>query len=174
MRSVWSVLLIGSLMLANVASGSDIGVTAPSASSTEGVEVRLDFSIPNVDRGSTWHIPLYEIGNVQYFSTGVGIEQRQVRYPAFPLKLILVKGKRAYTTGVALSITNTKGRVIVSIPERHVLGPWVFVKAPPGTYTVTATDQEHYQLKRRVTIHEKKSSIVYFRWPQESSENEGS
>ena len=174
MKNIWSVLVVGSLMLANVASGTALGVTAPSPSSTKGVEAMLDLSIPNVYWGSSWHIPLYEIGTVQYFSVGVGIEERHVRYPAFPLKLIFVKGKRAYMTGVAINITNNKGRVIVSIPERHVVGPWVFVKAPPGTYTVTATDQNHDKLKRRVTIHKEKSSIIYFQWPHLSNLNEES
>ncbi len=169
MRNVWSAFLVGSLLLVNVANASDLEVTAPSV-----VTAMLDLSIPNVYRGSSWHIPLYETGSVQYFSAGVGIEERQVRYPAFPLKLIFVEGKRAYTTGVAITITNHKESVIVSIPEKHVLGPWVFVKAPPGTYTVTATYLKNDKLKRRVTIHEKKPSTVYFRWPQQSTLNERS
>lgn len=129
----------------------------------------LDVSLPNVYRGKSWHIPLYETGTVQYFSTGVGIEERQIRYPAFPLKLILVEGTRAFTTRVGINITNNEGRTFVSIPGKHVLGPWVFVKVPSGTYMVTATYRKNDTQKRRVIIHDKKSSTVYLRWPQQST-----
>ena len=128
------------------------------------VESVLEVVSPSLRGNGTLRIPFYEVGSVQYFSTGVGIEERQATYPVFPLKLIFVEGERAYLTEVAISIMNSQGTTVIAIPEEHVTGSWLFVKAPPGIYSITATHQKDTAIERKVKIHEQSSSAIYFRW----------
>ena len=54
-------------------------------------------------------IPLYQVGKVRYFSTGIGLDERQAEYPAFALKLVFTAGGKPFLTGVAVTIQGPKG-----------------------------------------------------------------
>ena len=56
--------------------------------------------IPSPDKEVKLTFTLYKVNNVQYFSAGVGVEERNASYPPYPLKLIFVQGGRADKPGV--------------------------------------------------------------------------
>lgn len=111
-------------------------------------------------------IPIHRSGNVRYFSAGVGLEERQATYPAFPLKLIFVAGPRAYLSKVDVTITNDSGTVRVDIPSDHVNGPWVFVDLPAGTYHIEGVSRGDRVEQKRVRVSEGQTRTVYLRWPR--------
>ena len=112
-----------------------------------------------------YRFPVYEQGPIQYFSAGLGKEERSLTYPAFPLKLVFVQGERAFLAGVSVEISKNDGPELVRIPGKDVEGPWLFVNIPTGTYTVKATTAHGHILKKTVTIQTTSSSIIHFRWP---------
>lgn len=109
--------------------------------------------------------PLYQIGEVQYFSAGVGIEEREATYPPFSLKLVFVAETRAFLTGVSVTIRNDQGDDVLQVPANQVLGPWLFVNIPAGNYEVTATRSNNEQVKRTIRIEGKGTKVVHFHWP---------
>ncbi len=110
-------------------------------------------------------LPLYRSGGMRYFSAGVGLEERDVDYPPFPLKLILVAGGGAYLSIVAVTITNDDGTLRLDIPKEHVNGPWIFIDLPPGSYQVTARRDGDTVEKKSVKVTEGAVRTVYLRWP---------
>lgn len=121
--------------------------------------------VPSSTEGAKLKFTLYEAKDVQYFSAGVGIEERHAVFPSYPLKLIFVKGTRAYLANVTISIAKSDGTTLVDIPSEHVMGPWLFVNLPPGAYTITATDSNQRAIQRHVNIEGTKTRVVHFRWP---------
>ena len=121
--------------------------------------------IPSGTDGDTLKFTLYEGNNVQYFSAGVGIEERQAAYPAYPLKLIFVQGARAFLAEVSISIADADGKAVVEIPSDHVMGPWLFVNLPSGTYTITATDSLQRPIEKQVKVGGTGTKVIHFRWP---------
>ena len=111
-------------------------------------------------------IPLYRAGAVRYFSAGVGTEEREAKYPPFPLKLIFVAGPKAYLSQVAVTITDAKGSVKLEVPGEQVTGPWLFVDLTAGTYTVTASRDGQDQVKGQVTVAKGGVKTVYLRWKE--------
>ena len=110
-------------------------------------------------------IPVRQSGDVRYFSTGVGLEEREAEYPPFRLKLILVAGARAYLTGVDVTISSEDGALRIDIPADHVKGPWLFVDLPPGSYSISATSEGRTQEKKGVVVREGAVRWVHLRWP---------
>jgi hypothetical protein len=74
----------------------------------------------------------------------------------------------AHLSDVDVKITNTKTKKVVL--EKTMLGPWLFVDLPLGTYLVEATFKDETQ-KRTTTIHPKDRHqvIMYFDVPAEVS-----
>lgn len=110
-------------------------------------------------------IPIYRSGDIRYFSTGVGLEEREAEYPAFPLKIILVAGEKAYLSHVAVMIRDQAGTVQLDIPEGHVNGPWIFVDLPDGTYDVAGVSGRETQERKNVAVRSGSVRTVYLRWP---------
>ena len=121
--------------------------------------------LPSGDENSKLKFTLYEGNGVQYFSAGVGIEERQAVYPPYPLKLIFVQGARAYLAEVNISIAKADGTTLVEIPSDHVMGPWLFVNLPSGTYTITATDSLQRIIEKQVSVEGTETKVIHFRWP---------
>ena len=121
--------------------------------------------LPSGTDGDKLKFTLYEGNDVQYFSAGVGIEERQAVYPAYPLKLIFVQGVRAYLAEVNISIAKADGTTLVEIPSDHVMGPWLFVNLPSGTYTITATDSLQRAIEKQVKVEGTETKVIHFRWP---------
>ncbi|MCA9471510.1 MAG: hypothetical protein MRJ96_01220 [Nitrospirales bacterium] len=108
--------------------------------------------------------PLYKGNGFQYFSAGVGLEERQLTYPTYPLKMILVQGARAFLSKVSLTIKQLDGPLTFEIPASHVEGPWVFVNIPTGTYLVTAEDSQQHTIEKQVSVTKGKTTVLYLRW----------
>jgi len=111
-------------------------------------------------------IPLHRAGDIRYFSAGVGLEEREADYPPFPLKLVFVVGGKPYLTHVAVSITDESGSVKLAIPREQVIGPWLFVDLPSGTYQISAIWEGQTQTNTAVKISAERTHIVYLRWPE--------
>ncbi len=111
-------------------------------------------------------LPIYHVGAVQYFSAGIGVEERAAQYPPFPLKLVFIAGPKAYVTKVAVTIKGTKGNVSLLVPGEQVTGPWLFVDLPAGTYEITAIRRDKSEVRQKVEIGAGGSRTVYFRWKE--------
>lgn len=110
-------------------------------------------------------IPIHRSGDLRYFSAGVGIEEREAEYPAFPLKIILVAGQKAYLSRVPLTIRDDAGTIQLDIPSAKVNGPWVFVDLPDGIYDITGIRDGETQEKKHVAVRSGSVRTVYLRWP---------
>ena len=71
----------------------------------------LEIPLPTGGIPKTLTFPLYEQESIQYFSAGLGKEERSLTYPPFPLKLIFVQGERAFLAGVSVQLMNEDGSV---------------------------------------------------------------
>lgn len=107
--------------------------------------------------------PLYEQNNIRYFSAGLGKEERSLAYPPYPLKLIFVKGERAYLTNVAVEVLHPDGTTLLSIPKEEVQGPWLFVNLTGGKYIIKATDSSGITQEKTIKLSTN-TTTVYFRW----------
>lgn len=113
----------------------------------------------------TLTFPLYEQESIQYFSAGLGKEERSLTYPSFPLKLIFVQGERALLASVSVNIAKEDGTTLLKIPGKEVEGPWLFINIPAGTYIVSGIDSNGTKVKKIITIQTDKPIVVHFRWP---------
>jgi len=117
-------------------------------------------SIPNKLR-----FPLHEQNNIQYFSAGLGKEERSLSYPPYPLKLIFVKGERAFLATVAIEVLHHDRTALIAIPAEEVQGPWLFLNLPAGQYVVQATDSSGTTIEKSLKLVGDKTTTVHFRWP---------
>lgn len=131
-----------------------------------GDAIELEYTSKDGPKAKT-RIPLYTKGEIRYFSAGVGVEEREAKYPPFPLKLIFVAGPRgAYVTRVAVTVADAKDAAQVQVPSEQVSGPWLFLDLPPGIYRITATRENEALVNERVTVSAGKTTTVYFRWSE--------
>ena len=112
-------------------------------------------------------LPLHRVGNVRYFSAGVGLEERAAEYPRFTLKLIFTAGGKPFLTGVSVTITPDKGGTALTIPQEQVEGPWLFVDLAPGLYHITGTHGGQEQQLKQITVEAGKQKTVYLRWQED-------
>ena len=161
-RSVFATLFIVISFVSYVVT-SMLCETAVEASSQQ-VKL-LELPLPTGSIPQTLTFPVYEQESIQYFSAGLGKEERSLSYPPFPLKLIFVEGERAYLTGVSIHLTNEDGTLDVTIPQQEVEGPWLFINAPIGTYTLMGTDSHGTNVEKTITIQPGKQTTVHFRFP---------
>lgn len=112
-------------------------------------------------------LPLHQVGNVRYFSAGVGVEERAAEYPPFPLKLVLTAGGKPFLAGASVSIKAAKGGTALTIPKEQVEGPWLFVDLPPGLYDLTATHGNSAQRLNGIKVEAGRQKTVYVRWPED-------
>ncbi len=138
-------------------------VTTVEASSNQVKQLEIPLPTGSIPRTLTF--PLYEQESIQYFSAGLGKEERSLTYPPFPLKLIFVQGERAFLARVSVHIAKEDGTQLLSIPEEEVEGPWLFINIPTGTYVVSGTNSDGTTIKKTITIQSTKSTVVHFRWP---------
>jgi hypothetical protein len=114
---------------------------------------------------TTLTFPLYEQEGIQYFSAGLGKEERRLNYPPFSLKLIFVQGERAYLAGVSIHLVSEDGMRRFKIPGEEVEGPWLFINVPTGTYLVSGADSNGTTIEKTITIQNDKLTVVHFRFP---------
>ena len=92
------------------------------------------------------------------------MEERQLTYPTYPLKMILVQGARAFLSKVSFTIRQLDGPLTFNIPASHVEGPWVFVNIPTGTYLVTAENSKQQTIEKQISINEGQTTVLHLRW----------
>jgi hypothetical protein len=156
-------LFLGGLITPGPFTPTDAAPVAKGTPSGDGIE--LDYA--DADGTTVKAIfPIYHVGAVQYFSAGVGQEERAAQYPPYPLKLIFVAGPKAYVTQVAVTIKDTQGKINLLVPGEQVTGPWLFVDLPAGTYDITAIRRDRSEIKQRVEVGAGSSKTVYFRWKE--------
>ena len=125
----------------------------------------LEISLPTGSIPQTLTFPLYEQGSIQYFSAGLGKEERSLTYPPFSLKLIFVQGERAFLAGVGIRVSQVDGTPLLDIPGEEVEGPWLFMNIPTGTYEVSGTDSTGTTIKKTISVQPDQSTVVHFRFP---------
>ena len=142
---------------------STFGVLSADAASHQ--VKRLDIPIPTANIPTTLSFPLYEQDSIQYFSAGIGKEERSLTYPPFPLKLIFTQGGRAYLVGVSIDVANQDRTLHIKIPGEEVEGPWLFINIPNGTYFISGTDSNGTTIKKTITMKADQSTVVHYRFP---------
>jgi hypothetical protein len=125
----------------------------------------LEIPLPTGSIPKTLKFPLYEQESIQYFSAGLGKEERSLSYPPFPLKLIFVQGERAYLAGVSIRLSKEDGTQQIKIPGKEVEGPWLFLNIQTGTYKISGTDSNGTTIEKTITIQTGKTTVVHFRFP---------
>lgn len=156
------VMFFIQISLCSVGLGSISWATTPETSSHQVKILEIPLQTGSIPKILTF--PVYEQETIQYFSAGLGKEERSLTYPPFPLKLVFVQGERAFLAGVSIQITN-EGGTNFNIPGEEVEGPWLFINLPTGTYVVSGTDSNGTTIKKTITVQIDKSTIVHFRWP---------
>ncbi|HBP90392.1 MAG TPA: hypothetical protein DD706_22195 [Nitrospiraceae bacterium] len=124
----------------------------------------LEISLEGESIPNKLTFPLYEQNNIQYFSAGLGKEERSLSYPPYPLKLIFVKGARAYLAGVSIEVLLQDETPLLSIPGEEVQGPWLFLNLAPAKYVVKATDSSGTTIEKSISLSGEKTTTVHFRW----------
>ncbi len=119
--------------------------------------------------GDRWTeiIPIFRDGSHRYFSAGIGMAERQVAYPAFPLKIVLTAGGKPFVAHVDIHLVQTNGPTTLSIPADRVTGPWLFVDVPPGVYEITGHRGEDRPRVRGVTVVVGRSQTAYVRFTED-------
>ncbi len=164
-RNVRGLLLAVSILGSFVSSAllNTFWVTTVEASSHQVKLLEIPLLTDSIPK--TFTFPLYEQASIQYFSAGLGKEERSLSYPPFPLKLIFLQGERAYLAGVSILLANEDGTRRLQIPGEEVEGPWLFINIPTGAYMVSGTDSNGTTIKKTITVQTDKSTVVYFRFP---------
>ncbi len=125
----------------------------------------LEIPLPEGNYPRTLKFPLYEQQNIQYFSAGLGKEERSLTYPPYPLKLVFIQGKGAYLAGVSVDVATKDGKTVLSIPGDHVQGPWLFMNIPTGTYVVRGTNSRGRSIEKTVIVRADSPTVAHFQWP---------
>ena len=166
MRLFRSRLFLCAAFWGFVAAGPFAQAAAPDAGGVpSGDRIELEYTAADGITAKTI-LPIYHVGAVQYFSAGMGVEERAAQYPPYPLKLVFLAGPRAYITQVAVTIKDTKGAVNLLVPGEQVTGPWLFVDLPAGTYEITAIRRDRSEVRQKVSVGAGGSRTVYFRWKE--------
>ena len=100
---------------------------------------------------------------IPYISGGVGLEEREALRAVrgdYNLQVTCALREGNYLSDVHVAVRNAKGgTVLETIPQ----GPWLFVKLPPGKYTVVANIQD--KMQQRIThVSTIGHAEVYFYW----------
>ena len=107
-------------------------------------------------------------GNVSYVMGGVGEEHAQAMQAVrrgFPLSLLFVrkdKPKNAYLADIPVTVKDARGKVVLDATSG---GPFLYVKLPPGRYTVSAT-HEGKTRTARVYVPRNGHRRMVFEWAE--------
>ncbi len=161
--SHWTAIIAATVMgLAGVADAATVARLSPSGDTIE-IEHTGESGLA---RSS---VPVHRAGEIRYFAAGVGMEEREAVYPAFPLKLVFVAGGRPYLSQVNVTIVGANGTEVLRVPAEQVTGPWLFVELPAGTYRVTASRRDGTRVTEQVRVTKAATTILHLRWPGASN-----
>lgn len=77
------------------------------------------------------------------------------------------RGSGAFLSDVQLRITDRESNVVL---DTILIGPWLFVDLPPGTYAIEATLKNQVQERTtRIDRSAQRQAIIYFESPAEVS-----
>lgn len=113
----------------------------------------------------TLGIELFTSGDIPYFSTGIGLETREVAYPPFSLKLILANDRGQYLSNVGIKIAAEGGKPVV---EAVAEGPWFFVDLESGAYRVEATADGVKKVFSGIRVRKGRTRTMTIYWPSEA------
>ncbi len=146
-------------------SRADAGVTVRIVPTGDALELEIPTDIgPQKDQ-----IPLYRQGSIRYFSSGIGLVEREADYPPFSLKLVFTAGGKPFVTGVAITVRDAKGTTVLTVPAEHITGPWLFIDLPDGTYEVSATLGGQVQVAKGIKLGRGKVTTQHVRWSEDRS-----
>jgi len=161
----WRMFLTISISIGlSIAALADTSSATPGEPSPHQVKT-LEIPLPDGNINMPLTFAVYEQHGIQYFSGGLGKEERSVIYPPVPLKLIFVQGERAFLAGISVDIAKEDGTQLLSIPGKEVEGPWLFINLPTGTYVISGTRSQGLTIKKTITLQPGKSTTVHLRWP---------
>ena len=152
-----SVVFSGGVSLADGGAVARIGASGDFVELSHQIEGRTTVDL----------LPLHRVGDVRYFSAGIGLEERAAQYPPFSLKLVFTAGGKPFLSGVSVTIQPVKGRAAVTIPQEHVEGPWLFIDLAPGVYNVTAIHRDRKQGLTGIAVEAGKQKTFHLRWSED-------
>ncbi len=158
-------LLTFSLFLTIFSSGFISVFWVPSVQASSHHARLLEIPLPTGTIPKTLTFPVYSKESIEYFSAGLGKEERSLTYPPFALKLIFVQGERAYLAGVTVNILKEDGTPLLMIPGGDVDGPWLFLNIPTGRYMIRGTDSSGTTIKKAITVASDGQTVIHFRFP---------
>lgn len=164
-RNIWVCCLTLAFQI-SIFSGALVNPSWATTQETSSHQIQtLEIQTHTGNIPKTLTFPLYEQESIQYFSAGLGKEERSLTYPSFPLKLIFVQGERAFLANVSVHIAKEDGTIFLNIPREEVEGPWLFINIPTGAYIVKGIDSNGTIVVKTLSIQTDKSTVVHFRWP---------
>ena len=163
--NIWVFCLTISFQI-SIFSGACVNSSWATTKETSPHQIKiLEIPIHTESVPKTLRFPLYEQEGIQYFSAGLGKEERRLTYPPFPLKLIFVQGERAFLASVSIHLAKEDGTTLLKIPGKEVEGPWLFINIPTGTYIVSGMDSHGTTVEKTISVQTDKPIVVHFRWP---------
>jgi hypothetical protein len=78
--------------------------------------------------------------------------------------MVFTAGGKPYVAGVSVTVQQSNGAIIASIPREHVTGPWLFLDAPDGLYQISATMGNQIEYLNNVRIDRGTQKTLYVRW----------
>ena len=164
-RNAWMCCLTLAFQI-SIFSGALVNPSRATTQETSSHQIQtLEIQIHTESIPKTLTFPVYEQESIQYFSAGLGKEERSLQYPPFPLKLIFVKGERAFLASISVNIAKEDGAIFLKIPRKEVAGPWLFINIPTGTYIVSGINSHGTVVEKTISIQTDKPIVVHFRWP---------
>ncbi|MGC3976458.1 MAG: carboxypeptidase-like regulatory domain-containing protein [Nitrospira sp.] len=132
-------------------------------------EQAVELDIPTDIGVQKERLPLYRSGTARYFSAGIGQVERAAIYPPFSLKLVFTAGGKPFISGVAVTLRQAKGGTVLTIPNEHNTGPWLFIDLPEGTYQLSATLGGVTQQVNNLTVRRGHVTTQHVRWAEDPS-----
>ncbi len=165
LKNICTLFLIFSIASSFVANILSITFWVMPAEASPNQIKLLEFPLSTGNTSKTLTFPLYEQKGIQYFSAGLGKEERTLPYPPFSLKLIFVQGEGAYLARVSINLVNKDETYHIKIPREEVEGPWLFINVPNGTYVISGTDSNGTTIEKTITTETGETTVVYFPFP---------
>jgi len=105
---------------------------------------------------------MVQAGSVRYITGGIGDEERAMLEAVkndYNLHITSASNSGEFNGDTQISISNLQGQSLLNVSA----GPLFYVDLPAGTYKVQAMSDGRSE-ERKVTVWDKKSSSLYFRW----------